>query len=180
MWGRGAGQDSRFFLIFRIESGRNDSVSWVDPLSHVRHLVRTRQIMTASAFVLFAHGIVLLFSPDLLFRLAHIGIRLGESVLAQLFGAALVSLGLMNWNGRGMVLGGVYGRVLGYGNFAFWLITFLVSLRGRLSGFSNAFFWIEIAVSLGFAIAFSVMLFRGPIDHGTGLPPKTYSKSPVS
>jgi hypothetical protein len=117
--------------------------------------------------MLFTHGIVLLFSPDLLFRLAHIGIRMGESVLAQLFGAALLSIGLMNWIGRGMMLGGVYGRVLVYGNFAFWLMTFLVSLRGRLSGFSNAFFWIEIAASLGFAVAFGVMLFRGPLEHET-------------
>lgn len=88
-------------------------------------------------------------------------------MLAQLFGAALIGIGVMNWYGREMMLGGVYGRVLVNGNFAFWLIAFLVSLRGRLSGFSTSFFWIEIALYLGFAVAFGLMFFRGPLHHAT-------------
>ena len=118
--------------------------------------------MTTSASLLVAHGIILLFAPDFLSRLFNLTNGPEGSAAAQLFGAALIGFGLMNWTARGVVLGGIYGRALVYGNFVHSFVGFLVGMRARLGGFSNEYFWIEVALYLAFAILFGAMLFRGP------------------
>jgi hypothetical protein len=120
--------------------------------------------MAISAAVLMAHGIVLLFAPELFFTLFALSSSAEALVAAQLFGATLISFGLMNWTARGSVLGGIYGRALVYGNFVYSLIGFFVGIRARLSGFSNEYFWIEVLLYLASAIVFGVMLFRGPFS----------------
>jgi hypothetical protein len=118
--------------------------------------------MITSACVFLAHGIVLLFDPELLLGLFHLTNSPGAPVSAQLFSAALIGLGLINWTARGLVLGGIYGRAIVYGNFAHALIGFLLSIRARLNGVSNDYFWIEVFLYLIFVFAFGVMLFRSP------------------
>lgn len=118
--------------------------------------------MVASASAFLAHGIVLLFAPELLVGVFGVGASPEGRVAAQLFGTALISFGLMNWIARGLVLGGIYGRALVYGNFVHTFIGSLVVLRARLNGFGNQYFWIEVVLYLIFAVLFSLMLFRGP------------------
>jgi hypothetical protein len=125
--------------------------------------MNTRWIMTISAALLLAHGMVLLFAPELLFTLFDLSNSPEGLVTAQLFGAALISIGLMNWTARSSVLGGIYGRALVSGNFAYSLIGFFVGIRARVNGFSNEYFWIEVVLYLASAIVFGVMLFRGPL-----------------
>ncbi len=120
---------------------------------------RTRLTMGASALVLLAHGIALLFAPDVVFRMFDFPAGPDGPAAAQLLGAALIGLGLMNWAGRNLVLGGIYGRPLLYGNFAHCFIGALVSLRAHLGGFGNGFFWIEVALYAGFAVLFGLFLF---------------------
>jgi hypothetical protein len=129
--------------------------------------VKTKWVMIASASLLLAHGIVLLFASELLCKLFNLNHSPEGSVTAQLFGVALISLGLMNWTARRVVLGGIYGRALVYGNFVFSLIGFFVGIRARLNDFGNEYFWIEVVLYLAFAIVFGSMLFRGPFSHTT-------------
>jgi hypothetical protein len=121
--------------------------------------------MMTSACVLFGHGIALLFAPELILRMFNVPQSSEGPVAGQLFGAALIGLGLMNWTARGMVLGGIYGRALMFGNFAHSFIGLIVGLRARLGGFGNEYFWIEVALYLAFACAFGILLFRGPIPQ---------------
>ena len=117
--------------------------------------------MIASASLLLAHGTILLFASEFPYRLFDLGTSAGGSVGAQLFGAALIGLGLMNWTARGIALGGIYGRALVYGNFAWFFIGFLVSFRAHLNGFGNGYFWTEVVLFLGLALAFGLLLFKG-------------------
>ena len=123
--------------------------------------------MNTSAYLLLAHGIVLLFAPELLFKLFNLHNSPEGSVTGQLLGAALIAFGLMNWTGRGLVLGGLYGRALVYGNFAFSFISLLVGIRACLNGFSNVYLWIEVVLCSAFAIVFGFLLFRGPTRQAT-------------
>jgi hypothetical protein len=50
---------------------------------------------------------------------------------------------------------------------AILLIGFFVVLKARFNGFGNDYFWIEVVLYLAFAIAFGVMLFRGPTPQRT-------------
>lgn len=129
--------------------------------------METRLVMITSALLLLAHGLVLLFAPELLLHWFSLGNSPEGSMAAQLFGAALVGLGLMNWTARGLVLGGIYGRALVFGNFAYTLISFFVGIRARVAGIGNAYFWIEVGVFLVYAFVFGVMLFQGPIPQTT-------------
>jgi len=127
--------------------------------------VKSTLVMIASALLLIAHGIVLLFAPEFVFKLFSVAQSAEASMLAQFFAAALIGLGLMNWTARGMILGGIYGRALLFGNFAHSFIGFFVGVRARLGGVGNEYFWIEVALYLAFACVFGVMLFRGPIPQ---------------
>ena len=124
--------------------------------------MNTKWVMITSACLFLANGIVLLFDPELLLGLFHLTNNPEVAVIAQLFSAALIGFGLMNWTSRNLVLGGIYGRAIVYGNFAHSLIGFLASFRARLSGFGNDYFGIEIVFYLAFAFAFGIMLFKGP------------------
>jgi hypothetical protein len=125
--------------------------------------------MMTSALLLLAHGMVLLFAPEILFRFFNLSNVPEGPVTAQFLGAALISFGLMNWTARGLVLGGIYGRAIVHGNFAYWLIGFFVGFRARLNGFSNEYFWMEVVQYLIFAIVFGWLLFRGPSREPEGL-----------
>ncbi|MFN0156970.1 MAG: hypothetical protein ACKVRP_02735 [Bacteroidota bacterium] len=127
--------------------------------------MNTRLVMTISAALLLAHGLVLLFAPELLYTLFDLSHSPDGLVGAQLLSAALIGFGLMNWTARGLVLGGIFGRAVVYGNFVYSLIGFFVSLRAGLGGFGNQYFWIEVILSLASAIVFSFLLFRGPISR---------------
>lgn len=127
--------------------------------------MNTRWVMTLSAALLLAHGVVLLFAPELFFALFNLSNSPEGSVSAQLFSAALIGVGLMNWTARSLVLGGIYGRAIVHGNFVFSFICFLVGIRARLNGYGNQYFWIEVVLYLASAIVFGVMLFRGPIPR---------------
>jgi hypothetical protein len=131
-------------------------------------LMKTKWIMITSSSMLLAHGIVLLFAPELLFKIFDLSSSLSGSATAQLFAAALIGMGVMNWTARGIVLGGIYGRALVFGNFAFFFIGLFVAIRARLDGFGNQYFWIEVVLYIAFAIAFGLMLFRGPAPQTTG------------
>jgi hypothetical protein len=119
----------------------------------------TSLAMGASALALLAHGIALLFAPDIVFRFFDVAAGPVGPAAAQLLGAALMGFGLMSWAGRNLVLGGIYGRPLVYGNFAHYFIGALVSIRAHLGGFGNGYFWIEVALYAGFAVLFGFFLF---------------------
>lgn len=71
--------------------------------------------MTATAALLFALGLPLLFAADV--TAAWIGaLSAAGEALAQLATSGLLGLGVINWWWRGNVVGGIHGRPLGLGN----------------------------------------------------------------
>jgi hypothetical protein len=122
----------------------------------------TKWIMTSSAFVMLAHGIVLLFAPEFLLKFLGLSFSADTLIGIQLFGATLIGFGNMNWVGRNSVLGGIYGRAIVTGNFTHTVIGFLTSIRIRLNGFGNVYFGIEVLLYFIFATAFTMMLYGNP------------------
>jgi hypothetical protein len=122
-------------------------------------------ICRASALLLLAAGFALLFAAD--------GVLPGLSAAApgaaswpgQLLGSAWVGLGVLNWWNRSALLGGIYGRPFVAANFAFYVATALVLLRGASRAASPAGLWPAGAVAALLAAGYGVLLFRGPLER---------------
>jgi hypothetical protein len=105
----------------------------------------------------------LLFAPAEVQRLA--GGSSAEAlppVVLQLWSAALLALAMTNWTGRGMTLGGIYGRPLVLGNAMHWTVGSLVALRGALDRPASTGLWMAAVLYGVFAVAFTRLLKRHP------------------
>lgn len=120
-----------------------------------------RLLMTLSSALLGAAGFALLFAPAELQRPLFGGGSI-PPLMVQLWSAALLGLAALNWIGRGMTLGGVYGRALVIGNVAHWTVGALSIFRAALDHPSSAGLWTAAAVYGAFTLAFAWLLRRDP------------------
>jgi hypothetical protein len=119
--------------------------------------------MSASALLLAATGMAFLFAPSEAQRLLVApGGPPAPPLLLQLWSAALLGLAATSWTGRGMTLGGIYGRALVLGNLVHWIVGALVAVRALLDRPGSGVLWAVIAVYGGFALAFRWLLRRHP------------------
>lgn len=79
--------------------------------------------------------------------------------LASLLGAAMVSMGLMNWIARNSALGGIYGRTVVSGNQAHFVIGSLILLKHGAAAGGTGAYWVLTAFYASGAIYFSSLLF---------------------
>lgn len=127
--------------------------------------------MTISAVALAAAGAALLFAPAELQRVlsgagsAAAGAESMSPLMMQLWAAALLGLASMSWIGRGMTLGGVYGRALVLANLAHWTVGGLSMVRAVLDRPSGAGLWLAAAVYVAFALAFAWLMRRDPVPR---------------
>ncbi|HEU0076918.1 MAG TPA: hypothetical protein VFQ76_04665, partial [Longimicrobiaceae bacterium] len=87
------------------------------------------QVSRASAGLLLAGGLALLFAPDVVLPRLVPGFPAGGVWLGQLLAAAWLALAALNWLSRAALLGGIYGRPVVLCNAAFYFIAALVLLR---------------------------------------------------
>lgn len=126
---------------------------------NVRTFLTTSAVIAALfglGFVLFPQGLATLYGV----RLDPIGIY-----VAQLFGAALLGLGIINWSARdaremdGVLLGNLVANATG----------FLVTLFGQVgqTGGINAMGWVTVALYLFLAIGHGYYRFmaRGTVGR---------------
>lgn len=130
----------------------------------------TRALMVTSAAVTGAAGIALLFAPGEVYRLAA-GAPASPATegALQLWAAALLGLGAVNWVGRGLILGGIYGRALVLGNLAHWTVGALVMLRALFDRPGVPAPWIVTAVYGVLAFLFAGLLRRHPVSAAAAL-----------
>jgi hypothetical protein len=122
-----------------------------------------RAVMTASAAVLGAGGLALLFAPAEIQRLlAAPAATPVPPLLLQLWSAALLGLAVADWLGRGLPLGGIYGRALVMGNAMHWTVGALVGVRAVIDHPSSAGAWAAALLYGAFALAFHWLLRRHP------------------
>jgi hypothetical protein len=122
-------------------------------------------ISRVSAAVLFVAGASLLFASDLVLPGLVSGYPRTANWLGQLLGAAWLGMAALNWWNRFTVLGGIHGRPVVAANLALYLVSALVLLRaGGRAGFPAAV-WPPGAAAAILAIAYGVLLFRGPFQR---------------
>ena len=121
-------------------------------------------IARASAILLTAGGVALLFAPEEIVALLAGSDELPmTALLGQLLAAAWLGLAALNWLTRGSVLGGIYGRPIVLANASLYFISAMVLLDAP----KGAAVWIGFVLAAAMAAAYGALLFRGPF---TGQP----------
>lgn len=128
-----------------------------------RILISTR-LSSASAVLLFAGGVVLLFIPDVILPGIMPDLPRTAAWLGQCIGAGWLAVGALNWLSRGSVLGGIYGRPVVVANAALYFITAMVLIRVAADRSDAAAFWLMATPAALFAGVYAWLLLRGPIE----------------
>lgn len=118
-------------------------------------------VSRASAAFLGVCGVALLFASDVLLPVLVPDFPPTAVWVGQLLAASWLGIAFFNWNARGSILGGIYGRPIVQLNLFVYLVGALALLKsGHLSGP----IWIVAGPMIAFAAVYTAMLLRGPFD----------------
>lgn len=125
----------------------------------------SRLLMTLSASVLAIMGAIGTFLPAEL--LAWLGMQASAVLvlLVQAHGASLLGFAMLNWTGRGMTLGGIYGRPVVLGNLMHFGAGGIGAMKLVLAHSEATRLWPLAASYVVFAIGFGILMFRAPATH---------------
>jgi hypothetical protein len=127
---------------------------------------RPNLLLTSAAIANGVAGLAAIFASEELLRAAGAAATPLETALAQLLGAALFGLAMLDWTSRFSRLGGLFGRPLVVANLTHTATGALMLVHlGREIGFSP---WIVAAFAgyATFAVLFGATLFRAPRPAG--------------
>jgi len=119
----------------------------------------TLLVIAAVIGAVFGIGFVVASGP----LLSIYGITLDKAgtLVAQLFGGALISLAVIHWFARNVTDPEARQAVV-FGNLAGDVVGFVVILLGQLAGIANAIGWSSVAIYLLLALGFAYVQFMQP------------------
>lgn len=123
----------------------------------------TTPYLQASAFLLGALGIALLFAP--VETSAAFGWRGTSPAAASLAAAGVMAIGILNWMGRGAVYGAIFGRPIVLANVTLSMCGGLALLKLQLAG-GAPLGWIPVVILLLNGALFARLLLGGVPGRG--------------
>lgn len=119
-----------------------------------------KNITTNAAVVSFVFALGFIFMPVGLTAFYNVTLNEGGGFVAQLFGAALLGFGVLNWYGRHFSDGQAQQGLVN-ANLAGDAVGFILALIGQLSGVGgvNALGWSTVAIYLLLAMAYAYLRF---------------------
>jgi hypothetical protein len=126
--------------------------------------MNTKIVMTLSAVMMGAGGVLFTFMPDVVVGFFKIHVHPITLLLMQILGAFYFAFAMLNWMTKASRIGGIYNRPITVANFTHFFIVALALLKLLVSNSGlPVTCWILGVVYVGFGLAFGVMLFRHPI-----------------
>jgi hypothetical protein len=123
--------------------------------------VKLNNLLVVAAVIgaIFGVAFVVVSGP----LLAVYGITLDKAgtLVAQLFGALLIGLAVLNWFARNVTDPEARNAVV-FGNLVGDVVGFVVILIGQLAGIANALGWANVAIYLLLAMGFAYVQFMQP------------------
>jgi hypothetical protein len=120
-------------------------------------------LLTSTAFIYLLGGLTLIFAPTPVAELLGGPLSVAPWVV-QMGGAGWCGFATLNWLGRGMVVGGIYGRPLIAANLVHALMVTLVLAKAASRGQLPPALW---SIALGFAVltvAHGVRMYGQPAE----------------
>jgi hypothetical protein len=122
-------------------------------------------VSRASAALLLAGGLALLFAADAVLPRLVPGFPPEGAWLGQLLAAALLGLAALDWLSRNALLGGIYGRPVVMANAAFYFVAATSLLRHAAGRDVPAAFWVVAVPVAILAVVYGWLLLRGPAER---------------
>jgi len=123
----------------------------------------TRLLMSASALTLGLLGIPCVFAPEsVLAWLGATGTG-AELLVAQVTGALYCGSAMINWMGRGSLIGGIYGRPVAMGNLLHFTAAGLAIAKAANAGLVPTWMWVVAAIYAIFLAGFAYVVFHNPV-----------------
>jgi hypothetical protein len=116
-------------------------------------------VLTTSAVLLWGAGLALNFLPQEVAAALGLGNAPMAVLLLQVFSAALLGMGFLNWLSRGNPMGGIYSRPLALQNFLFFGVGAIALDRAAFHGPPLLAIRLAAGVVTVFALAFGWLLF---------------------
>jgi hypothetical protein len=123
--------------------------------------MNTKVLMTISAIIMGAAGIILSFLPQEVS--AYLSLTGTNSIILQILGALYFGFALLNWAAKANLIGGIYSRPVAIGNFTHFLIGSLALIKLAFNNMSLTYIWIAVIIYSIFAILFGYVLFTNPV-----------------
>lgn len=120
-----------------------------------------KSLLVASAIAMGIWGLVGLFAPGTMASwLAMDAGQHGRWAL-QIGSVLYLAFAAVNWTARDALIGGIYGRPIGLGNFLHFLMGSMVLLKAVMAH-ANAPIAVTLTIYMVFAVGFARLLFNRP------------------
>jgi uncharacterized membrane protein len=120
--------------------------------------MRLNTLLVVSAAIAAVYGVAFVVASGPLLAIYGITLDKAGTLVAQLFGTALIGYAILNWLARN-VTDAEARRAVVWTNLATDAIGFVVILLGQLAGIANALGWSSVAIYLLLALAFAYIQF---------------------
>ena len=83
-------------------------------------------------------------------------------LLIQMAGAAYLGFAMLNWQARGVIIGGIYAKPVAVGNFLHFAMVAITLIKAAFA-FAAVPLMFSAAVFSAFAIWFGLVVFKPPV-----------------
>ncbi|MFA0960388.1 hypothetical protein AB9P05_01140 [Roseivirga sp. BDSF3-8] len=126
--------------------------------------MKTRLLMKSAAIFFGIGGVMALFLPQEASSFLGVAPDPVTDLMFQLLGGAWAGLGLLNWMGRGNLIGGIYSRPVAMANLTYFAIATLSMGRYCMSYNQGQYVLIPVLVIHAlFMACFGYIAFTHPI-----------------
>ena len=123
---------------------------------------QTKYLMSFSALVMFALGVLLTFAPSEVIHAAGASQAPLLTAIAQACGALYLGFAVLNWMAKDNLIGGIYSRPVAMGNFLHFFATAIALLKSVSILPRSAGIVALVGLFCILAAGFGIVLFRHP------------------
>jgi hypothetical protein len=120
--------------------------------------VSLKNLLMVAAVIGAAFGVAFVVASGPLLAIYGITLDKAGTLVAQLFGALLIGVAVLNWFARNVTDPEARQAVV-VGNLTGDVVGFVVILIGQLAGIANALGWANVAIYLLLALGFAYVQF---------------------
>jgi hypothetical protein len=123
--------------------------------------MRLSNLLMVAAVIGAIYGVAFVVASGPLLSIYGITLDKAGTLIAQLFGALLIGVAVLNWYARNVTDPEARQAVV-FGNLSGDVVGFVVILLGQLAGIANALGWLNVAIYLLLALGFAYIQFMQP------------------
>ena len=125
-------------------------------------------LLVVAAVIAAVFGVAFVVASGPLLSIYGVTLDKAGTLVAQLFGASLIGIAVLNWLARNVTDPDARRAVI-FANLTQDVVGFVVILIGQLAGIPNALGWSSVAIYLLLALGFGYVQFMRP--RGTRVAP---------